>query len=115
MILAWDCGAGHYFDVLICHHLVLYIFPFLVSTAKLLGELYDNRRSTENRCPHFAYFFCTLCCANPIGPVSHTPPIANEKICENILIATAKGPALPISVTKELHSAYKHRVHVLAV
>ncbi len=37
-ILASDCGAGHYFDFLIRRHLVLNLFPFPLSTEKLLGE-----------------------------------------------------------------------------
>jgi hypothetical protein len=36
--LAWDCGAGHYFEFLICRYLILNIFPFPVSTAKFIGE-----------------------------------------------------------------------------
>jgi hypothetical protein len=41
-------------------HLVLNIFPFPVSTVKLLGDLYNNRRSTENSYPRFAYSFIFL-------------------------------------------------------
>jgi hypothetical protein len=59
-IVAWDCGAGHYFEFLFRRRLVLNIFPFLVSTAKLLGDFYNNRRSAANSCPRFAYFFVFL-------------------------------------------------------
>jgi hypothetical protein len=55
--IAWDCGAGHYFDLLIRRRLVLNVFPFPVSKAKLLGEFYTNRRSAVNRCPRFTYSF----------------------------------------------------------
>jgi hypothetical protein len=58
--LAWDCGAGHYFEFLLRRRLVLNIFPFLVSTAKLIGDFYNNRRSAANSYPHFAYFFVSL-------------------------------------------------------
>ncbi len=37
-ILAFDCGAGHYFDFLIRRHIVLNLFPFPLRTEKLLGE-----------------------------------------------------------------------------
>ncbi len=37
-ILAFDCGAGHYLDFLIRRHLVLNLFPFPLSTEKLLDE-----------------------------------------------------------------------------
>jgi hypothetical protein len=38
-VLAWDCGAGHYFDFLLRRRLALDVFPFPVTTAKLIGEL----------------------------------------------------------------------------
>ncbi len=59
-VLAWDCGAGHYFAFLIRRHLVSNIFPFPVSTAKLLGDFYYNRRSAGNSFPRFAYSFVFL-------------------------------------------------------
>jgi hypothetical protein len=58
--MAWNCGAGHYFDFLICHRLILNINLFPVTTAKLLGELYNNRRSAVQRHPRFAYSFMSL-------------------------------------------------------
>jgi hypothetical protein len=59
-MLAWDCGAGHYFEVLFRLCLVLNIFPFTVTTAKLTGKFYNNRQSAANLCPRFAYSFVLL-------------------------------------------------------
>jgi hypothetical protein len=59
-VLAWDCGAGHYFVLLIRRCLVFNVFPFPVSKAKLTGEFYNNRRSVANQCPRLAYFFVFL-------------------------------------------------------
>jgi hypothetical protein len=58
--MAWDCGAGHYFDCFLRRRLALNIFPFPVTTAKLIGEFYNNRRSTANQCPRFVYSFVFL-------------------------------------------------------
>ncbi len=58
--MAWDCGAGHCFDFLRRSHLALNIFPFPVTTAKLTGEFFNNRRSMANRCPRFAYSFVSF-------------------------------------------------------
>ncbi len=38
-----DCGAGHSFVVFFGFHLGFAIFPFPVSTAKLIGEFWINR------------------------------------------------------------------------
>jgi hypothetical protein len=59
-VLAWDCGGGHYIEFLFRRRLVLNIFPFPVSTAKLLGNLYNNRRSAAKSYPRFAYSFVFL-------------------------------------------------------
>jgi hypothetical protein len=40
---ASDCGAGHSFVVLFGFHLDFAIFPFPVSTVKILGEFWINR------------------------------------------------------------------------
>jgi hypothetical protein len=48
-------ALGIYFHLLIRRRLVLNVFPFPVSKAKLLGEFYNNRRRAANRCPCFAY------------------------------------------------------------
>jgi hypothetical protein len=57
---ASDCGARDSFEFLFRRRLVLNIFPFPVSTAKLIGEIYNNRRSAAKRCPRFAYSFVAL-------------------------------------------------------
>ncbi len=59
-VLAWDYGAGHYFEFLLRCRLLLNIFMFPVSTAKLIGDFYNNRRSTANSCLRFAYSFVSL-------------------------------------------------------
>jgi hypothetical protein len=43
-----------------CLRLGFNIFPFPVTTAKLIGEFYNNRRSAANWCPRFAYSFVLL-------------------------------------------------------
>jgi hypothetical protein len=48
ILLAWDCGAGPYFEFLIRRCIVMNVFPFPVSTANLLGDFYNNRRSAAN-------------------------------------------------------------------
>ncbi len=58
--MAWDCGAGHSFQGLIRRRLMLNIFPFPVSTAKFIGNFYNNRRSTAISCPRFTYSFVSL-------------------------------------------------------
>jgi hypothetical protein len=40
---ASDCGAGHSFVVLFRFRLGFAIFPFLASTARILGEFWKNR------------------------------------------------------------------------
>jgi hypothetical protein len=59
-VLAWDCGAGHYFKFLFHRHLVLNIFPFPVSTVKLIGNFFKKERSAANSYPCFAYSFASL-------------------------------------------------------
>jgi hypothetical protein len=54
-VMAWDCGAGHKFDFLICCYLVLNTIPFLVSTVKLMASYINNRRSGAQRYLCFAY------------------------------------------------------------
>jgi hypothetical protein len=55
--MAWDCGTGHYFVFLLRRGLSLNIFPFQVTTAKLIGEFCNNRRSAAHGCPRFTYSF----------------------------------------------------------
>jgi hypothetical protein len=78
--LAWDCGAGHYFEFLIRRHLVLNIFLFLVSTAKLLGDFCNNGealRIANCALPILSFFFC---CANTIGASIRIPPIGEAQL-----------------------------------
>ncbi len=42
---AWDCGAGHSFVVLFGFNFDFTLFPFLVSTAHVIGNFWKNRRS----------------------------------------------------------------------
>jgi hypothetical protein len=58
--MTWDCGAWHYFDFLLRRCLAFNIFPFPVTTAKLIGEFYNNRQSAVYGCPRFAYSFVFL-------------------------------------------------------
>ncbi len=44
-VRASDCGAGHSFVVLFGFNFDFTIFPFLVSTAHVIGEFWKNRRS----------------------------------------------------------------------
>jgi hypothetical protein len=99
--LDWDCGAGHYFEFLICRRLVLNIFPFPVSTAKLLGDFYNNRWSAANSSPRFTYSFIFLmlrqyywrCDSNSTNRQS----AANiKKIQENFILALRICPTSPI-------------------
>jgi hypothetical protein len=90
--LAWDCGVGHYFQVLIRCQLVLNIFPFPVSTYSKI-----NRRSAANSCLRFAYFFLfPLCSANTIVPAIRSPPIGEaqrkKKSAKKLLIAAMNSP-----------------------
>jgi hypothetical protein len=55
--MAWDCGAGHSFELLLRRRLALNIFLLPVTTAKLIGEFYNNRWSAAHGCPRFAYSF----------------------------------------------------------
>jgi hypothetical protein len=45
------------FSSLIHRRLLFNIFPFLVSTAQLIGDFYDNRQSAANSYLRFAYSF----------------------------------------------------------
>jgi hypothetical protein len=58
--MTWDCGAGHYFDFLLRRRLAFNIFPFPVTSVKLIGEFYNNRRSAAHGCLRFAYSFVFL-------------------------------------------------------
>jgi hypothetical protein len=80
---------------------VLNIFLFLVNTAKLLGDFYNNRRSTANSCPHFPYSFIFLMlrqyylsCDSYSANRRSTANI--KKVCENFILALRIRPASPI-------------------
>jgi hypothetical protein len=53
-------ALGIFFHILIRLRLVLNVFPFPVSTAKLIGDFYNNWQSAANSCPSFAYSFVSL-------------------------------------------------------
>jgi hypothetical protein len=57
---ASDCGAGHSFVVLFGFHFDFTIFPFLVSTAQVIGKFWKIRRSgASNVAPIvFALYRC---------------------------------------------------------
>jgi hypothetical protein len=112
--VAWDCGAGHYIDFLLRHRLALNIFPFPVTTAKLIGKFYNNRQTAAHGCPRFAYSFvflmlcqyywrCDLFSANRRGAAN------KKKIRENFLLALRICSASPISAKKAPRFAFEHR------
>jgi hypothetical protein len=51
-------ALGIFFEFLIRRRFKLNKFP--VSTAKLKGDFYNNRRSATNMCSRFAYSFVSL-------------------------------------------------------
>jgi hypothetical protein len=59
-----DIGLGlwrwAFFELLLRRRLALNIFPFPVTTAKLLGNFYNNRQSAAKGFPRFAYSFVVL-------------------------------------------------------
>ncbi len=91
-VLAWDCNAGHYFEFLIPRCLVLNIFPFLVRTAKLLGNFYNKQ---AKRCKQFS-LLCLFFRFSYAAPILQVPRFVicqqakhskENKICENFLLA----------------------------
>jgi hypothetical protein len=99
--LTWDCGAGHYFGVFFHLRLVLNIFPFPVSTAKLLGDFYNKWRSAANVCPRFAYSFVFFMLRQYFWRYdsysANRRSAANiKKIRENFILALRIRPASPI-------------------
>jgi hypothetical protein len=107
-VYAGDYGAGHHFECL--HRLILNIFPFQVSTAKLIGDFYNNTPNTVNRCPRFAYSFVSLMLCRTIGAANFTPRIGEsqriKKTHENSLIL----PASPVGAASAPRFAYMCRV-----
>ncbi len=99
--MAWDCGAGHSFEFSFHRRLVLNIFPFLVSTAKLLDDFYNNIRRVANSFPCFAYSFVFLMLLlyylSCDSYSAYRRSLANiKKICENFVLALQIRPASPI-------------------
>ncbi len=100
--MAWDCGAGHYFEFLLRGCLVLNIFPFPVSTAKLIGDFYNNRRSAANGYPRFAYSFVSLMLRQyylscDSYSANRRSTANKKKIRENFVLALRICTASPIS------------------
>ncbi len=88
--------------------LVLNIFPFPVSTEKLLGDFYNNRRSTAISFPRFTYSFVVLMLRQYYWRCdsysANKRSAANiKKIRENFVLALRICPASPISA--ECHAA----------
>jgi hypothetical protein len=93
-----------YFQVLIRHLLVLNIFPFPVSTAKLIGDFYNKRRKAAKSCPRFAYSFVSLMLRQYFGLAIRSLPIGevqqrkkNPKTAANLLrFANWRGEGTPL-------------------
>ncbi len=111
--MTWDCGAGHYFDFLLRRCTVLNIFPFPVTTAKLIGKFYNNRRSAARGCSHFAcsfvflmlrqyYWRCDLYAANRWSA-------ANKHKSKYNLLALRMLLASPIGLESMTRFAYERR------
>jgi hypothetical protein len=87
------------FEFLIRRHRVLNIFPFPVSTAKLLGDFYINRRSAANSQPRFAYSFVFLMLRQyywRYDSYSANKRSELQKIHENFVLALRIRRASPI-------------------
>jgi hypothetical protein len=91
----------HYFEFLFRRRFVLNIFPFLVSTAKLLGDFYNNRLSTAKiviRASPILLF--SLYCANTIGAAIRTPLIGEaqrtKKNPRKLHIGTTNSPCFEV-------------------
>jgi hypothetical protein len=84
-----------------CRRLVLNIFLFPVSTAKLFGDFYNNRQSAANSYPYFAYSFVFLMLRQYYWRCdsysANRRSAANiKKICENFILALRIRLASPI-------------------
>jgi hypothetical protein len=111
--MTWDCCAGHYFDFLLRRCLAFNIFPFPATTAKLIGDFYNNRRSAAHGCPRFAYSLVFLMLRQYFWRYdsysANRQSAANMKIRENFFIGAAKGPASPKGAANARCFAYKRR------
>ncbi len=82
--MAWDRGAGDCFHILLRRRLALNIFPFPVTTAKLIGEFYNNRRARRMDVCASPILSCSLYCANTIGAAIRVPLIGEaQRIIKN--------------------------------
>jgi hypothetical protein len=76
--------------------LVLNIFPFPVSAAKLISNFYNNRQSAANRCRASRIHLFPFCCVNTDGPAICAPPVGEaQQIKKNpgkLLIGAANLP-----------------------
>ncbi len=104
---------GIIWNFLFRRHLVLNIFPLLVSTVKLMGHFahfHNNRQSMG--C--FAYSFVPLCCANTIGPAIRIPPKGEvqrkKKNPRKLFIRVASLLATPVGVASVPCFANKRRM-----
>jgi hypothetical protein len=97
-VLAWGCGTRQSFISIINLCLVSNIFPFPVSKAKLIGDVWNNRWShwsVPNSFRALPILFCPLRCANTIGTAILTTLVgeaANIKNPQIFGIGTANAP-----------------------
>jgi hypothetical protein len=85
------------------------VFP--VTTAKLIGEFYNNRQSVAHGYPRFAYSFVFLMLRQyywRCDPFSaNRRSAAHEKIRENFLLALRIRRASPTGAAKAPRFAFK--------
>jgi hypothetical protein len=94
----WTIFSYFYFYFIFFCCPVLNIFPFPVSTEKLLDNFLNNWQSVANWYLRFAYSSCLFCCNNTIGAVVHTLLIGKaqriQKIHEITLLVLYLTPLL---------------------
>ncbi len=92
-LLATDCGTGHYFDFLICRHLVLNLFLLRLSTEKLSASSIIIVKAEWIHIWASPFLSRPLYCAYNIGAVIFTPLMdevqQRKKILRNIFIGAA--------------------------
>jgi hypothetical protein len=94
-------ALGIILNFLIRRRFVLNKFPSQVSTAKLIDDFYNNRRSAANMCPRFAY---------TIGPAIRTKRSENLKNPRKLLIGTANLPRFAYRRASVPRFAYESRM-----
>jgi hypothetical protein len=91
----------------------LNIFSFPVSTAKLIGDFYNNKRSTANSCLRFTYSFVSLMLHQYYWSChsysANRQSTANKKMRENFLLVLQICPALPMGMANIPRFARKRR------